>query len=185
MADPTDTNGAVGGDRTLLEALGARRDARAAVTQKAFALPGNDGRLWALCKLLGPERHTMVATSMATGQKGLLGVALDYIADSTVEIFLADGAGEDGEPANRRSLPGIMPGSAPLTYRDDRLETLFPALCPPRPAGAEHSPSTRVRALFGADALAVSHAMQIVGWAVGGEEAPGALSELSSGFVGE
>jgi hypothetical protein len=126
-----------------------------------------------------------VMTAVATGQASLLGIALDYIADSTVEIFLADGPGEDDAPINRRSLPGIMPGAAPLTYRDDRLETLFPALCPPRPGGLKHSPSTRVRALFGADALVVGHAVTIAGWAVGGGEAPGALSALSSGFVGE
>lgn len=188
MADPTDTNGKVtehDADASLLDALGARREARAEKTQQDLPLPGNDGRLWATVKLLGPERPQQLMIAEVAGQKAALGIAMDLIADATVSLFVADGADEDGKPIRPRPLPGIDPAELALSYGDDRLETLFPRLCPPRPGGREHTPPTRVRALFGSDTLVLSHATQIAGWMLGGGDNQGALAAMSAGFVGE
>lgn len=173
------------GDASLLDALGARRDARAEKTQFDFPLPGNDGRLWATCKLLRPERAQSLMIASAAGQSSLLGIAQEFVADATVRLFMADGADDDGKPIRGRNLPGIDSGGLALSYGDDRLETMFPRLCPPRPGGHEHTPGTRVRALFGSDQLVVTHATQIAGWMIGGGGDPGALAAMSAGFVGE
>jgi hypothetical protein len=177
--------GSSGGDASLLDALGARREARAEKTQQDFPLPGNDDRLWATCKLLRPERAQSLMIASAAGQPALLGIAQEFVADATVRLFMADGADDAGKPVRPRPLPGIDPDGLALSYSDDRLETMFPRLCPPRPGGDGHTPGTRVRALFGADQLVVNHATQIAGWMIGGGGDPGALAAMSAGFVGE
>jgi hypothetical protein len=78
-----------------------------------------------------------------------------------------------------------LPGGSdllPVAF-DSRLDAI-PQLCPPRP-GKAHTPETRVRTLFASDALVLTQALTVCGWAMGGGETPGALAELSERFTGE
>jgi hypothetical protein len=185
-----DTNGAAATEQdSLLDALGSLREQRAAETTTDLPLPGFAGRLWATFRLPDAGKVTQLSTFMAAGARQLTGEAAEMLSDITVGLYLAS---VDAEPPIRREGGALAPGfehlpggleEMPVNFKDARLERVRGGgLCPPRPHGREHSPATRVRALFNSDALMVQAAMLVTGWALGGGDTGGAIAGLSERF---
>lgn len=172
---------------SLLDALGALREQRAAETTTDLPLPGFAGRLWATFRLPPAPKVTRLSAFIAAGARELTEEASQVIAAATVGLYLADA---DAEPPIRgeggslgrgfQHLPGGL-DELPVNFQDSRLEAI-PQLCPPKATGRGHTPESRVRALFNSDALMLQGAMLLTGWALGGGDATGALAELSSRF---
>lgn len=177
------------GQDSLLDALGALREQRAAETTTDLALPGFAGRLWATFRLPAkPARTVQIVAFIMADHANALSESMALVAECTVGIYTASADAEepirDGETLARgfHHLPGGT-DEMPVNFADGRLERVRDgALCPPRPQGREHTPETRVRALFGADALVVQAAMMISGWVTGGTDSKGALAGLSERF---
>jgi hypothetical protein len=175
---------------TLLDALGALREQRAAETLEDFPLPGFAGRLWARFRL--PQNQAKVSQMsalMIAGHENAAQIATELLTECTVGLFLLSDPNaeppiyEGGTLAQGFShLPGGT-DEMPVNFRDSRLERVQGgALCPPRPHGREHTPESRVRALFANDAVVAQAAALICGWAIGGGEQSGALAKMSARF---
>jgi hypothetical protein len=172
---------------TLLDALGALREQRAAETLQDSPLPGFAGRLWARFRLpQNQAKATQVSALAVAGHASAVENATALVAECTVGLFMltdpnADTPIYDGESLARgwAHLPGGT-DEMPINFRDSRLERIQ-QLCPPRPHGREHASDSRVRSLFASDAAVVQAAMVICGWALGGDQA-GAFAALSDRF---
>lgn len=178
------------GSMSLLDQLGAIRQQRADETVTDLALPGFNGRLWANVRLPDAAKATRLTALMAAGDAALTGVAMEIVAETVKGLYTS---AVDAEPPiildGGTLAPGFehLPGGTdlqPITFADARLERI-PQLCPPRAAGKTHDDRTRVRALFGRDALVIGMAMSVAGWALGMGGKPGALDRLSEQFTGE
>jgi hypothetical protein len=178
--DQITERGIDGGAQSALDQLAALRAQRVADTLRSFPLPGFDDRLWATYRLPEGGRATQVMAMISTpGGQGVTSACMNLLGDCCEALFLADGIDEHGDPIGRREFPGC--DEIPMSL-DSRLEQTD--LCPPRPMG-DHTPATRIRTVFGRDALMTAHTLAVVGWALGGGRNPGALEQASRDFVGE
>lgn len=175
---------------SLLDQLGALRQQRADETVTDLALPGYNARLWANVRLPDAAKATRLTALMAAGDAALTGVAMEIVAEAVKGLYLADSGAEPpilldggGLAVGFDHLPGGT-DLQPVNFADARLERV-PQLCPPRAGGKAHDDRTRVRALFGRDALVIGMAMSVAGWALGMGGKPGALERLSEQFTGE
>jgi hypothetical protein len=111
---------------------------------------------------------------------------MELLARSTKGLY----TGPDDEDAEIHDEDGHLnpefdhlPGgtdAVPISFATPALERID-QLCPPRPGGKAHTPESRARSLFGSDALVITAAMIVVGWAIGGDGA-GALERFGEQF---
>jgi hypothetical protein len=168
MADlhTTETGAPPDDQGSILDALGALREQRAAKTLEDFPLPGFAGRLWARFRLPANQAK---ATQMS----------MFLMTDPNAEPPIY---GDSGLARGFAHLPGGT-DDMPVSFQDPRLERVQDGkLCPPRPHGREHTPESRARALFASDATIVQAAALVCGWALGGGEQTGAFADLSARF---
>jgi hypothetical protein len=192
MADlhTTETGAPPDDQGSILDALGALREQRAAKTLEDFPLPGFAGRLWARFRLPANQaKATQMSMLMIAGHESAAQTATALLTECTVGLFLMTDPnaeppiyGDSGLARGFAHLPGGT-DDMPVSFQDSRLERVQDGkLCPPRPHGREHTPESRARALFASDATIVQAAALVCGWALGGGEQTGAFADLSARF---
>jgi hypothetical protein len=121
MSDPTEITAVTPPDEqdTLLDALGALREQRAAETLEDFPLPGFAGRLWARFRLpQNQAKATQLSALMVAGHENAAQIAVALLTECTVGLFLM--TDPNAEPPDLRGRREPRARLQPPSRRDGR-----------------------------------------------------------------